>query len=559
MRYTNIHYSTIPTNLCSMKSLLPVSIVAMCLVSSFGVGAESNPLRAWKNQAGKTFTGSFIRSDGASVWIKPGAGSIVKVALSELSAPDQKAVEDLTADFSWKLRAVRWPDQVSAPATKPAAPVSTKRTDSLHEFRTGSFSFLADEPLDPKLVGDFGRVFEASYELMKQLPWEVRPVPADGGQYFRARLMSQRAVFLKAINQIDKPGTILQGVYRPSEGQIFVPFDSLSLKQDRGAWIAGGEYTNDTLRHELAHEMMHDMLPVLPWFIAEGTAEYVRLIPWDGRGGYAVGRTGSSSVMRKIAVENEFDARVVPQLLEHAYQSAADSELAALSAARAHLETFLLGLRASRKAAVQSLKDRLDGKGRKTEPSQPQLTEVRTVSGGSSALSFPAKFDLGQQPEIISKYHAAKLIVYYLQHLDGEGKGTRMLKLMWRLRQWADELPVQTKQFDLAAEKFRSELKSMETKVNERSADENAWRAAMQSFASAYMADHNTPVPAGPEESLLKELPILPSVDKVGAKAMQARWNAIRNEILPESPEQLSRNIIGAFAARKIDLKLSRR
>lgn len=151
---------------------------------------ETNPQPAWTNLVGKTFKGLFIRSDGVRAWIKPVTGAPVKVTVAELSAADQEAVVELNQDFSWKLRTVRWPEQVLAPATRPAVPVAGKREDKNYEYRTPTFSFLTDDPLNGKLVGAFGCVFEATYELLKQLPWEIRPTPADDGQFFHAKGMS---------------------------------------------------------------------------------------------------------------------------------------------------------------------------------------------------------------------------------------------------------------------------------------------------------------------------------------------------------------------------------
>ena len=33
------------------------------------------------------------------------------------------------------------------------------------------------------------------------------------------------------------------------------------------------------LRHEICHQLTHELLPVVPWWVSEGMAEYVAMIP----------------------------------------------------------------------------------------------------------------------------------------------------------------------------------------------------------------------------------------------------------------------------------------
>ena len=110
---------------------------------------------------------------------------------------------------------------------------------------------------------------------------------------------------------------------------------------------------------------------------------------------------------------------------------------------------------------------------RKNEASRPA---VRPPGGGALAEppgtrkkdEFGGLFAPGLVDEnivIVSKYHAAKLLVYYLQHLEGDGKGSRMYNLIWHLRQWADELAVQRIGFTEKADAFRKTLNTVEARA----------------------------------------------------------------------------------------------
>ena len=117
-----------------------------------------------------------------------------------------------------------------------------------------------DQALTPQQVWEFGRTFEASIELFKLLPWDIRPAPPEGKHYL-ARLYENRLDFTTALNVKDEGSSRVLGLYRHSDRTIHAPLESL---------LGGKSATNETLRHELAHQMMHDMLPLMPWWVAEG-------------------------------------------------------------------------------------------------------------------------------------------------------------------------------------------------------------------------------------------------------------------------------------------------
>src|SRR5204862_7215383 len=59
-------------------------------------------------------------------------------------------------------------------------------------------------------------------------------------------------------------------VFKPATGEFSLPID--------------GKNNVDTMQHELTHQMMQRVLTVIPWWIAEGTAEYVTIMKY--RDGY---------------------------------------------------------------------------------------------------------------------------------------------------------------------------------------------------------------------------------------------------------------------------------
>ncbi len=485
------------------------------------------PDREWNNTQGQSFTGTYRRCDGTTVWIRSSKGE-VSVPLASLASDDQAAVGEFQRDFSWKLPSAKWPGVISAPATRPAGKVIGLPRDALPVYRTFSFEFQSDQELSPQVVGEFGRTFEATSELFAHLPWDIRPAPPDG-KYQKVRLYSKRADFMTALGVTNVGSAQILGLYRPSDRIIHIPLESL---------LEGRSLTNGTLRHELAHQMMHDMLSVIPWWVAEGTAEYVRIIPWSSAG-YDCSAVNKPAVMKSLAAEGPLDRQAFKEILTDSIVGTLEAHTThTLTEARAKLKGYLLDIR-------QDRADMLAGK--KT---------TRAVKGIERKLQAGTIFHTAKDEgrALMLRYHAAKTLVYYLQHLEGDGKGAKMLSLMWHLRQWTDELNAQRPPFEKKAEEFRTAFTSIEDRLKAFSKMETAYQEALRNWKISNSGrSTNIPKPLAPEEELLNLLPNVPDCTPFTAVKMQARWDEIASKTLVKTPDAIYEDIIKAFKNRKIE------
>ncbi len=513
----------------------PLLRLSLLLVTCPVLCAAEKPERTWTNTDGKTFAGNYLRNDGQSVWIRSKSGSEVTVPLASLSAADRAAIKVLQSDFTWKLASVRWPGFIPAPATRPAFEDSKLAKGKIHVFRTTGFEFKVDQPLTPQQVGEFGRTFEASIELFKQLPWDIRPV-LPKGTYYLARLYENRLDFTSALKIKDEGSSRVLGLYRHSDRTIHVPLESL---------LAGNKGSNETLRHELAHQMMHDMLPLMPWWVAEGTAEYVRIIPWDGRGAYNCAGIVTSAVMKKLAGEGEMNELAFEEMLRTEITPAPEAHMGQqFASAHGTAQEELLRIR----------KERADTRAGKAPQVARQKQAVKKTPGVEYGIAYAPIFtDEGQAT--VLKYHAAKMLVYYLQHLEGDGKGGKMLQLMWHLRQWADELSVQRARFAKEEEQFRAGFEKFQARAKEFEAMETAYNDAYVNWLRTNTGKPtDPPKPVAPEEELLKLLPPAPDYSVFTPLRVQARWKEIQNKTIGENTQSYYQAIRDAFKARKIEL-----
>ena len=373
-----------------------------------------------------------VRCDGVTVWIRrTSQREASALPLVSLSVPDQAAIKELRNDFAWKLPSVSWPGTISAPATRPAGKVQGQPKGALPTYRTRIFEFICDNELSPKEVGEFGKTFEATNELFVRLPWDIRPAPPEG-PFYKVRIYAERNDFMTALGVKDQGSARILGLYRRDDHLIHVPLESLR---------DGKSTTNGTLRHELAHQMMHDLLPVMPWWVAEGTAEYIRIIPWSSSA-YACDSVARPPVMKAIAAEADMNRIAFEEMITSPPLEMPEAETARmLQESQQRIVTYLKGVRKRRA-------DQISGKAvpavaKEVPKPKPENGLLRTFLAGDEGRA------------VVLKYHAAKMLVYYLQHLEGEGKGTRMYTLIWHLRQWADELSVQRSEFAKKADEFR--------------------------------------------------------------------------------------------------------
>jgi hypothetical protein len=140
-------------------------------------------------------------------------------------------------------------------------------------YRTEHFEFLSQGKFTQSLLREVARNFEATYELLKALPWHIEPKPASGN-YFKAVLFKTKEAYHAAGGPANSGG-----VYQSRLETFMVPFDSIGVKVVGKSYSKDENFETHTMVHELTHEMMHFWLELLPQWVVEGTAEYTGTLP----------------------------------------------------------------------------------------------------------------------------------------------------------------------------------------------------------------------------------------------------------------------------------------
>ena len=230
-----------------------------------------DPPRNWKTTEGAAFQASLLSFDGTNVVLRLANGSRAQAPATKLSAEDQQYLAD------WQKKQpinTAMPDQIGVETSQIKADVVSE--DPVAEkfvYRTQHFEFESQGKLNQVLLRDVARNFEATYELLKALPWHIDPRPASG-DLFHARLLKNKEAYYAAGGMKNSGG-----VYKSSEEMFLVPFESIGVKLVGKAYAKDENFETHTMVHELTHQMMHFWLGYLPQWVVEGTAEYTGTLP----------------------------------------------------------------------------------------------------------------------------------------------------------------------------------------------------------------------------------------------------------------------------------------
>ncbi len=247
-----------------------------CFLALFALSALAqlptyDPPRDWKMADGQPFKASVLSFDGRVAAFRMPNGQKAEAPVEKLSAEDQQYLADWLKKQPIK---VVMPDVVGVEtASVKTEVVSEDEKEDKFVYRTQNFEFESQGKFTQSLLREVARNFEATYELLKALPWNIEPSPEEGN-YFRAKLFKTRHDYFEAGAL---PGS--GGVYMRSRNIFYVPFDSIGLKVVGKSYAKDRDFNTHTLVHELTHQMMHSWLPYLPQWVVEGTAEYTGMLP----------------------------------------------------------------------------------------------------------------------------------------------------------------------------------------------------------------------------------------------------------------------------------------
>jgi hypothetical protein len=280
------------------NSRSPVVLLATLLsFHSYGQLPTVEPPRTWKTAQGAAFQATLLSFDGKTAVLKMPNGQRAQAPLDRLSSDDAAYLADWTKK---QPIAVILPDIVGVEtSTLQVEVVKEDAAAAVYIYRTPHFEFESAGKFAPSLLREVARNFEATYELVKALPWGITPHPIEG-THFKARLLADRAAYTAAGGPPNSGG-----VYMGGQDLFLVPFESIGIKPVGKSFAKDDDFDSSTLVHELTHQMMSHWIRALPQWVVEGTAEYTSNIPLK------TGKFRVSSAKRGLKEYTEFLQRRV--------------------------------------------------------------------------------------------------------------------------------------------------------------------------------------------------------------------------------------------------------
>lgn len=233
---------------------------------------QLEPAREWKPAEGAPFQAALAGFDGTTATLRLANGTRLPMPAAKLSAGDQQYLA------AWQERQpikVVMPDTAGVDmATLKLEVVSEDPAGQAFVYRTPHFEFVSQGKFTQSLLREVGRDFEATYELVKALPWNISPQPENGATHFKARLLKDMDAYHAAGGPPNSGG-----VYDSGKALFMVPFECIGVRVIGKSFAKDEGFNHRTMVHELTHQMMHSRMAVLPQWMLEGTAEYTANLP----------------------------------------------------------------------------------------------------------------------------------------------------------------------------------------------------------------------------------------------------------------------------------------
>ena len=247
-----------------------LSFLLLAWAGGSWVCAQERP-RRWMSTEGTMLEAVLVDADHETVRLRLSGGVISAVPRSRLSVADQEHVAGWLRN---RPLVTDLPDLIGV--ASPDFRVETVVEDAAggrFVYRTLHFEFDSQGRLAGSLAREVGRTFEATYELLRALPWDIQPRPPEGS-YFRASLFRDEESYHRAGGL---PGSA--GAYYTHWKRFLVPFGSLGIREVGSTYRMDDDFDTHVLVHELTHQMMHFWLGYLPQWVVEGIAEYTGNLP----------------------------------------------------------------------------------------------------------------------------------------------------------------------------------------------------------------------------------------------------------------------------------------
>ncbi len=286
-----------------------ISVLTALSLTGLTLRAQAPNLRSWTDTQGRKIDAAILTATDTTVTLKLPTGKTIDYPLAKLNEADRAFVADWliftpqttppSKDPETPAPPNKSPEPPAPPPQNPAWPTTIaleelpevkEITDQPGKFiyQSPSYEFECDARLNPSVVREFSRLFEATRLVATQLPLSFNPKPEPGRTLFACKLYAEKDDYIRAGGL---PGSA--GIYSRSQQAMMIPLESLGVRKVGKGYSLDHDQENTTVIHEVTHQMMNYWLHQLPVWYIEGSAEYVAAAPYR-KGRFTFTRMGAA-------------------------------------------------------------------------------------------------------------------------------------------------------------------------------------------------------------------------------------------------------------------------
>lgn len=249
--------------------------------------------RTWTDTTGRELEANFVSATEQAVTVRRSTdGKVFEIPLERLSEADRAFVseqlqtggesdasetgQDQTAGAGdgFPADGLVWPRRTSLPDDYDVEVIKEDNEISEYIYRTPHFEFRSNVKLQRKVVREFGKIFEGTFESVKAMPLRWAPQTPEGR--YLCRLYETKEEYIGAGGIRNAAGS-----YHSGTREIRLPVTSLGVKRSSsGFTLESKDADHTTLIHEITHQVQHEWLYRMPIWLSEGVAVFSENIPY---------------------------------------------------------------------------------------------------------------------------------------------------------------------------------------------------------------------------------------------------------------------------------------
>ncbi|MFT4175464.1 MAG: hypothetical protein QM627_02300 [Luteolibacter sp.] len=277
-----------------MRYVLPLACSLAALLGP--LAAHPTEARGWTDQKGRTLQGSFLSATETTVEIRRTDGKFFSIPRATLSKEDNDYIDSRRATQAEDSKTHRhpmlagydpsvtnfhepWPDRVGYEGDAPITVIEESPEANRYIYESPHFRFQSNVILRPSLIAKVATMFEASYELHRQVPFNNRRTRSPDAGKFKAKLFETLDQYYAAGGA---PGST--GYYFGRTDEFILPLTSLGVKKVGSGYMFDHTGNNHVFFHEITHQLWADIGECAGSWMVEGFAEFMGCAPYrNGR------------------------------------------------------------------------------------------------------------------------------------------------------------------------------------------------------------------------------------------------------------------------------------